>query len=135
MPALNDGHDALRSSSPGNIPTRDAAQSLDSSNPGIIVKLELNFVDASAVNSVPSGGHTARGEDVVVHVAEASASGPVTYSAIARQFIWLGWLAFGGPSAHIALFQKVRASANWARRYRVNALSERKLPLFDMKVE
>lgn len=120
MPALNDGHDALRSSSPGNIPTRDAAQSLDSSNPGIIVKLELNFVDASAVNrlvapsdfaiptgvrmddtaggqchrhcmcSVPSGGHTARGEDVVVHVAEASASGPVTYSAIARQFIWLG---------------------------------------------
>ena len=120
MPALNDGHGALRSQGPGNIPTRDAAQSLDSSNPEVIVKLELNVVDASAVNrlvapsdfampsgvrmddtaggqchrhcmcSVSNGRHTARDEDVVVHVAEAAASGPVTYSAIARQFIWLG---------------------------------------------
>lgn len=31
----------------------------------------------------------------------------VGYNEIFRQFILLGWTAFGGPSAHIALFQKV----------------------------
>ena len=29
------------------------------------------------------------------------------YSSILRQFAWMGWSAFGGPSAHIGLFQKV----------------------------
>lgn len=29
------------------------------------------------------------------------------YSSIFQQFAWMGWSAFGGPSAHIGLFQKV----------------------------
>lgn len=31
----------------------------------------------------------------------------VSYSDIAKQFSLLGWTAFGGPSAHIGLFEKV----------------------------
>lgn len=31
-----------------------------------------------------------------------------SYGDIARQFVLLGWTAFGGPAAHIGLFQKVR---------------------------
>jgi hypothetical protein len=32
----------------------------------------------------------------------------VTYGDIFRQFTILGWTAFGGPAAHIGLFQRVR---------------------------
>lgn len=35
----------------------------------------------------------------------------VGYKDIAKQFSLLGWTAFGGPSAHIALFEKVGKSA------------------------
>lgn len=31
----------------------------------------------------------------------------VTYFDIFKQFVLLGWTAFGGPAAHIGLFQKV----------------------------
>lgn len=31
----------------------------------------------------------------------------VSYKVMAEQFSWLGWAAFGGPSAHVSLFQKV----------------------------
>lgn len=31
----------------------------------------------------------------------------VTYADIAKQFFILGWTAFGGPAAHIGLFQRV----------------------------
>ena len=40
--------------------------------------------------SAPKGGLTAGGQDTVIQVAEAVASVPMTYSAIIRQFIWLG---------------------------------------------
>lgn len=30
-----------------------------------------------------------------------------SYLDIFKQFVWMGWTAFGGPAAHIALFQKV----------------------------
>ena len=33
----------------------------------------------------------------------------VTYKDLFVRFILLGWIAFGGPSAHIALFQKASA--------------------------
>lgn len=33
----------------------------------------------------------------------------VTYLDITKQFSLLGWTAFGGPAAHIGLFQRVRA--------------------------
>ena len=32
----------------------------------------------------------------------------VTYTQLVRQFMLMGWTAFGGPSAHIALFETVR---------------------------
>lgn len=32
----------------------------------------------------------------------------VTYGDIAREFFLLGWIGFGGPQAHIGLFQRVR---------------------------
>lgn len=31
----------------------------------------------------------------------------VTYKDLFLRFVWMGWVAFGGPTAHIALFQKV----------------------------
>ena len=31
-----------------------------------------------------------------------------SYRDITREFVLLGWTAFGGPAAHIGLFQKVR---------------------------
>ena len=31
----------------------------------------------------------------------------VTYKDLFFRFVMLGWIAFGGPTAHIALFQKV----------------------------
>lgn len=46
-------------------------------------------------------------------VVEISASDPeikytdADFKDIFKQFILLGWTAFGGPSAHIALFQKI----------------------------
>ena len=39
---------------------------------------------------------------------EAPAAPPVvTYKDLFFRFVLLGWIAFGGPTAHIALFQKV----------------------------
>ena len=35
----------------------------------------------------------------------------VTYKDLFIRFILLGWIAFGGPSAHIALFQKASSFA------------------------
>lgn len=32
----------------------------------------------------------------------------VSYNDIAKEFSLLGWTAFGGPSAHIGLFERVR---------------------------
>lgn len=32
----------------------------------------------------------------------------VTYKNIVSQFVLMGWTAFGGPQAHIALFETVR---------------------------
>ena len=31
----------------------------------------------------------------------------VTHTGIFRQWVFLGWTAFGGPSAHIGIFRKV----------------------------
>ncbi len=46
--------------------------------------------------------------DVPEHtvVAEEPAQA-VRIGGLAKQFGWLGWAAFGGPSAHVSLFQKV----------------------------
>jgi hypothetical protein len=37
----------------------------------------------------------------------AGAAELVSHKQLAGQFSWLGWAAFGGPSAHVSLFQKV----------------------------
>eukprot|EP00955_Chlamydomonas_euryale_P052637 355232-Chlamydomonas_euryale.AAC.3 len=39
----------------------------------------------------------------------------VTFADIAREFFILGWIGFGGPQAHIGLFQRVSASDGRAR--------------------
>ena len=42
---------------------------------------------------------------------ETPAAPPVvTYKDLFFRFVLLGWIAFGGPTAHIALFQKVSHS-------------------------
>ena len=46
--------------------------------------------------------------------AVAAAAPNVTYRDLFFRFILLGWIAFGGPTAHIALFQKVRGPHNMA---------------------
>lgn len=38
-------------------------------------------------------------------VSENAPYATVTYMDIFRQFVLLGWTAFGGPAAHIGLFQ------------------------------
>ena len=51
-------------------------------------------------------------DGVKLPVADAPASAPdVTYKDLFLRFILLGWIAFGGPTAHIALFQKVLPSS------------------------
>lgn len=47
------------------------------------------------------GQYVALGGDAQLYV-------DVTYGDIFRQFTILGWTAFGGPAAHIGLFQRVR---------------------------
>ena len=37
----------------------------------------------------------------------SQASRKADYMGIFQQFVWMGWSAFGGPAAHIGLFQKV----------------------------
>ena len=44
---------------------------------------------------------------VIVAPAQTDSFVQVGYKDIFQQFILLGWTAFGGPSAHIALFQKI----------------------------
>lgn len=39
----------------------------------------------------------------------------VTYKDLFCRFILLGWIAFGGPTAHIALFQKVSCARHIVR--------------------
>jgi hypothetical protein len=48
-----------------------------------------------------AGGDASEGDKGHVEYAE------VGYQEIFKQFVVLGWTAFGGPAAHIALFQKV----------------------------
>ncbi len=38
----------------------------------------------------------------------------VTYKDLFLRFVWMGWVAFGGPTAHIALFQKVTTERSLA---------------------
>ena len=40
----------------------------------------------------------------------------VTYWDIAKEFSLLGYIGFGGPAAHIGLFQKVAAATHHASR-------------------
>ena len=46
-------------------------------------------------------------DGVKLPVEDTAAAPPnVTYKDLFIRFILLGWIAFGGPPAHIALFQK-----------------------------
>lgn len=37
----------------------------------------------------------------------------VSYGELVKNFVLMGWTAFGGPSAHIALFETVRSHLRW----------------------
>jgi hypothetical protein len=48
----------------------------------------------------------------------------VSYADIAKQFSILGWTAFGGPAAHIGMFQRVSSSiAQSLRRHIIDMIS------------
>ena len=41
---------------------------------------------------------------------DAAPASALSYMDILRTWIFMGWIGFGGPAAHIALFQKVYSS-------------------------
>ncbi|KAK9901634.1 hypothetical protein WJX75_005838 [Coccomyxa subellipsoidea] len=57
-------------------------------------------VEADHVAEVQAGALDVEG------AAAASVPHKVTYKDLFLRFVWMGWVAFGGPTAHIALFQK-----------------------------
>ena len=61
----------------------------------------LDGVEAASLAAVEGGADVEGGEKPPVYV-------DVTYMDIAREFSILGYIGFGGPAAHIGLFQKVR---------------------------
>lgn len=65
--------------------------------------------DVEAAITAADGGKEEHSKDVAVPAAdEEEQYADVTYSDIFKQFSILGWTAFGGPAAHIGLFQRVR---------------------------
>jgi hypothetical protein len=103
-PAGQDGHGGP----PGQLPSTseratDVEAAISSSEQPSVSK------DAAAA------GGKAPGDGAAASTAAAAAVGSaeeqyvdVTYCDIAKQFSILGWTAFGGPAAHIGLFQRVR---------------------------
>ncbi len=85
-----------------------------------IRNIELEEADQSAMApcDVENGSASATTPllDVPGHtgVAEEPAQA-VRIGGLAKQFGWLGWAAFGGPSAHVSLFQKVPQRAQSQR--------------------
>jgi chromate transport protein ChrA len=47
-------------------------------------------------------------DEALVPAAQPDEYAAVTYSQIIKNFVLMGWTAFGGPQAHIALFETVR---------------------------
>lgn len=83
-------------------------------------RLASNGSHAGMAGSAPAG---AKGEDPVdndkadaapVDEPEADRIVQVGYRDIAKEFSLLGWTAFGGPAAHIGLFQRVGVQAGGA---------------------
>ena len=73
--------------------------------------------DDAAACAVVLSGNSKDGRDGALDGTEEVKSEPyveVTYLDIAKEFSILGYIAFGGPAAHIGLFQKVRMPAPWA---------------------
>ncbi|EFN55707.1 hypothetical protein CHLNCDRAFT_35448 [Chlorella variabilis] len=60
---------------------------------------------ATDSNGVANGG--SEDKPASEAASEESAVQPATYGEIAKHFGILGWTAFGGPAAHIAMFQKL----------------------------
>lgn len=67
-------------------------------------------MDVEAQEKIPIGIHSPipPAPAAIVEEEEDFKVATVSYADIAKQFSLLGWVAFGGPAAHIALFQKVR---------------------------
>lgn len=53
-----------------------------------------------------SGRDDLEGADIPL-LTDGLNGGPKRLSDITRSFGWMGWAAFGGPAAHVGLFQKV----------------------------
>ena len=75
--------------------------------------------DDAAARAVALSGNSKDGRDGALDGTEEVKPEPyveVTYLDIAKEFSILGYIAFGGPAAHIGLFQKVRmpGAGPWA---------------------
>lgn len=68
------------------------------------LSMGANSEESKAVDAEPSSADQgdAPAEPVIVQI---------TYMDIFKEFSLMGWTAFGGPSAHIGLFQRVRPTA------------------------
>lgn len=76
----------------------------------LLACIKQYFVIVSALLYIRANPPPAPGDvptDVEAQTAQPDPAPSVTYKDLFLRFVWLGWVAFGGPTAHIALFQKV----------------------------
>jgi hypothetical protein len=64
----------------------------------------------AAISSSPSDIKDAQSPTGAADQQQVEEYTDVTYGDIAKQFSILGWTAFGGPAAHIGMFQRVSSS-------------------------
>lgn len=68
----------------------------------------------AAISSSPGDGKDTGAAAQAADQQQVEQYADVSYADIAKQFSILGWTAFGGPAAHIGMFQRVSSSCTAA---------------------